>query len=67
MLSAAQKCFGNPACLNIAFAVCRLGMPTGTGKFRFVIGLYQISWLPFPCRTGMQPAARRSALSSRSN
>jgi hypothetical protein len=32
----------------MAFAVWRLGMPTGTAKFRRVIGLYQISWLPFP-------------------
>jgi hypothetical protein len=27
----------------MAFAVWRLGMPTGTAKFRFVIGLCQIS------------------------
>ena len=33
----------------MALAVWRLGMPTGTEKFRPVIGLYQISWLPLPC------------------
>lgn len=30
-------------------------MPTGTGKFRRVIGLYQISWLPLPWRTKEHP------------
>jgi hypothetical protein len=44
----------------MAFAVCRLGMPTGTAKFRFVIGLRQISWLPLPCRTSVHPAARNA-------
>jgi hypothetical protein len=43
-----QNDFGNPACSRIAFAVWRLGIPTGTGKFQLVIGLRQISWLPFP-------------------
>jgi hypothetical protein len=27
------------------------------GEFRFVIGLNQISWLPLPCRTSVQPGA----------
>ena len=48
-------------------SVWRLGMPTGTAKFRFVIGLNQISWLPRPCRTSVQPAARGKSLSARSN
>lgn len=43
MMSLAQKAFGSPACLRIALAVWRLGIPIGTGKFRRVIGLYQIS------------------------
>jgi len=46
-----QNAFGNPAWRKMAFAVCRLGMPIGTGKLRRVIGLNHISWLPFPCRT----------------
>jgi hypothetical protein len=39
----AQNALGNPACRQMAFAVWRLGIPTGTAKFRFVIGLRQIS------------------------
>ena len=42
-MSAICTVCGNPACRRIAFAVCRLGMPTGTAKFRFVVGLCQIS------------------------
>jgi hypothetical protein len=30
----------------MALAVWRLGIPTGTAKFRCVMGLCQISWLP---------------------
>jgi hypothetical protein len=47
----------------MAFAVWRLGMPIGTAKFRFVIGLCQISWLPLPWRTIVQPAARNKSRS----
>jgi hypothetical protein len=43
----------------MALAVCRLGMPIGTAKFRLVVGLCQISWLPLPCRTSVQPAAQQ--------
>jgi hypothetical protein len=32
-----------------------------------VIGLYQISWLPLPCRRNVQPAARNRSRSARSN
>jgi len=39
----------------------------GPSKFLRVIGLYQISWLPRPCRTKVQPAARSSSRNSRSN
>jgi putative ATPase len=39
----AQNAFGSPACRRMAFAVCRLGMPTGTAKWRPVRGLVQIS------------------------
>jgi hypothetical protein len=42
-------------------------MPIGTAKFRLVIGLWQISWLPRPCRTKMQPAARNKSRGARSN
>ena len=38
-----QNAFGSPACRRMAFAVCRLGIPTGMAKLRLVIGLYQIS------------------------
>ena len=38
-----QKAFGNPACSSTPFAVCRLTIPTGTGKRRPVIGFRQIS------------------------
>jgi hypothetical protein len=58
-----QNAFGSPACRKIAFAVWRLGIPTGTAKFRSVIGLCQISWLPRPCRTSVQPAARSKSRS----
>ena len=34
---------GRPAWRRMAFAVCRLAMPIGTGKLRSVIGLRQIS------------------------
>jgi hypothetical protein len=40
---AGQKALGNPAWRKIEFAVWRLTTPTGTGKFRPVIGLLQIS------------------------
>src|ERR1700738_5212272 len=66
-LQRAQNALGRPAWGRIALAVWRLGMPTGTAKFRFVIGLYQISWLPLPCRTKVQPAARSKSRSGRSN
>jgi hypothetical protein len=62
-----QNAFGRPACRKMALAVWRLGIPTGTGKFRRVIGLYQISWLPLPWRTKVHPAARSSSRSARSN
>ena len=42
----AQNALGNPAWRNMALAVWRLGIPMGTAKFRCVIGLCQISWLP---------------------
>jgi hypothetical protein len=51
----------------MAFAVCRLGMPTGTAKFRPVVGLRQISWLPRPCLSKTQPAARSKSRNGRSN
>jgi hypothetical protein len=63
----AQNAFGNPAWRRMALAVWRLGIPTGTAKFRFVIGLCQISWLPLPCRTSVQPAARSNSRNGRSN
>ena len=66
-LQRAQNALGRPAWRRIALAVWRLGMPTGTAKFRFVIGLYQISWLPLPCRMKVQPAARNKSRSGRSN
>ena len=62
-----QNALGNPAWRKIALAVCRLGMPIGTAKFRLVIGLCQISWLPLPCRTSVQPAARNNSRNGRSN
>ena len=64
---APSNAFGNPAWRKMALAVWRLGMPTGTGKFRCVIGLRQISWLPLPCRTRVQPAARSNSRKARSN
>ncbi len=39
----------------------------GTAKFRLVMGLCQISWLPRPCRTSVQPAARSKSRNARSN
>ena len=51
----------------MAFAVCRLGMPTGTAKFWPVIGLCQTSWLPLPYRTIAQPAAFSRSRNGRSN
>jgi hypothetical protein len=62
-----QNAFGRPAWRRIALAVRRLGIPTGTAKFRLVIGLYQISWLPLPCLTRVQPAARSKSRSGRPN
>ena len=50
----------------MAFAVCRLGIPTGTAKFRPVIGLRQISWLPRPCLTREQPACLNKSRKRRS-
>ena len=55
--------------------LCRLptqGCPSqysghARAKFRLVIGLCQISWLPRPCRTKMQPASRNKSRSARSN
>ena len=38
-----QNCFGSPACLSTAFAVCRDLILESTGKLRFEIGLYHIS------------------------
>ena len=55
----AQNAFGKPAWRKIAFAVWRLGIPTGTAKFRLVIGLCQISWLPVPWRTRKQQIPQR--------
>jgi hypothetical protein len=46
-----QNAFGGPAWRRIALAVCRLGMPSGTAKFRSVSRLCQTSWLPFPSVT----------------
>jgi hypothetical protein len=60
-----QKWFGRPACLRMPLAVCRLLIALGTGKLRFVIGLYQISWLPLPARTREQSALSKSSRSSR--
>jgi hypothetical protein len=56
------------ACLS-QDSVSRMTTPNslGTGKLRRVIGLYQISWLPFPWRTRMHPAARSRSRSARSN
>jgi hypothetical protein len=48
-------------------AVCLLTIPTGTGKQRPVIGLYQIWWLPLPGGPPLQPARLSSPLNSRSN
>ena len=62
-----QKALGRPAWRRMALAVCRLGMPMGTGKFRAVIGLCQTSWLPLPSRTMVQPAAFNISRSGRSN
>lgn len=43
MYYVAQNALGNPAWRRMAFAVWRLAMLCGTGKFRHVIGLCQIS------------------------
>jgi hypothetical protein len=43
-----KNLFGNPASLRTPFAVCRLTIAAGSTKRRFVIGLYQIWWLPSP-------------------
>jgi hypothetical protein len=43
----------------MALASGLLSMFAGTVKVRRVIGLYQISWLPFPCRSKRQPDLRR--------
>jgi hypothetical protein len=39
----------------------------GVEKFRRVMGLNQISWLPLPWRTKVQPAARNDSRNGRSN
>ena len=39
----------------------------GTAKFRLVIGLCQISWLPLPGRMKLHPAARKRSRRGRSN
>src|SRR6478752_10806185 len=63
----AQNALGKPAWRRIALAVWRLGIPTGTAKFRLVIGLCQISWLSVPWRTRKQPAPRNRSRSALSN
>jgi hypothetical protein len=59
-----QKAFGNPACFNIPFAVCRDLIAWSTGKWRCVSGLYQMSWSPFPERSREQPASVSSFFTS---
>ena len=44
-----------PLCFMISFAVWRDLIFPSTVKYLFVIGLYQISWSPLPCRTKVQP------------
>ena len=44
-----------PLCLSISFAVCLDLILPSTVIFLSVIGLYQISWSPFPCLTKLQP------------
>jgi hypothetical protein len=39
----------------------------GNREFRRVSGLCQISWLPLPCRTRVQPAARSRSRNGLSN
>ena len=51
-----QKCFFKPACESISLAVCRFLVVLGTTTFFWLIGENQISWLPLPCRTNLQPA-----------
>ena len=58
-----QKAFGKPACFRTSLAVCRDLVVLGNEKFRWVMGLCQISWLPLPGRTIRQPAASSSATS----
>lgn len=43
-----------PLCFNIALAVCRDFIFVSTVMWRLVMGLYQISWSPFPCRVNVQ-------------
>jgi len=50
-----QNCFAIPACLSTAFAVWRERIFWSTGKRRWVMGLYQISWSQRPGRSKWHP------------
>ena len=59
-----QKALGSPACFRMPLAVCLERIFESTGNLRLVIGLYQISWSPLPCRSKLQPRCFRSLLIS---
>src|SRR3984893_14754882 len=59
-LRPSQNALGKPTCSRTPFAVCRLTIPTGTGKRRSVIGLYE-GFDDCPLRSGQRRSRRIAA------